>query len=124
MKCVLIFLVLIALVMCNPLKFSKEERQKRKEEFQKQIADCILKSESASADLKKKIKDNKDDVLKNVLHLYLSKLDSKDREALRKCRKELVEKMKGTLKDKLHDTFNATNVNNLLKDLKKNKKKI
>ena len=33
------------------------------------MAECILKSESVSADLKKQIEDNKDDDLRKVLHL-------------------------------------------------------
>ena len=94
MKSVLVFLVLMVLVVCPPPKFNREERQKRRREFQKQMAECILKSESVSADLKKQIEDNKDDDLRKVLHLYLSKLDSNDREIIRKCRRELFEKMR------------------------------
>ena len=55
MRGVLLFLVLIALVACQPPhEFNREERMKRRKEFQKQLADCILKDESISAELKKK----------------------------------------------------------------------
>ena len=88
MKSVLVFLLLMALIVCPPPEFNREERQKRKRDFQKQIAECILKTESLSADLKKQIEDNKDDDLRKVLNLDTIKLDSNDREIVRKCRRE------------------------------------
>ena len=107
MKGVLLFLVLIALVACQPPhEFNREERMKRRKEFQKQLADCILKDESISADLKKKIEDNKDDDLRKVLHLYISKLDTNDREIIRKCRRELFSKMREIHRGKFQERFN------------------
>ena len=94
MRSVLVFFVLLALVICHPPEFNREERQKRRKEFQKELADCILKSESASADLKKQIEDNKDDDLRKVLHLFITKLDSNDREIIRKCRREIFGKIR------------------------------
>ena len=108
MKVVLIFLVLMVLVVCPPPEFNREERQKRRREFQKQMADCILKSESVSADLKKQIEDNKDDDLRKVLHLYITKLDANDREIIRKCRRELFGKMREMHRGRFHDRFNNT----------------
>ena len=105
MKSVLVFLVLIVLVVCPPPEFNREERHKRRREFQKQMAECILKSESVSADLRKQIEDNKDDDLRKVLHLYLTKLDSNDREIIRKCRRELFEKMREMHRGRFHDRF-------------------
>ena len=97
MKSILVFLFLMALVVCHPPQFNREERQKKRKQFQKDMADCILKSESVSADLKKQIEDNKDDDLRKVLHLYITKLDSNDREIIRKCRRELFGKMREKL---------------------------
>ena len=109
MKSVLVFLVLMALVFCPPPEFNREERQKRKRDFQKQIAECILKTESLSADLKKQIEDNKDDDLRKVLHLYITKLDSNDREIIRKCRRELFGKMREMHRGRFHDRFGGFN---------------
>ena len=106
MKSVLVFLVLMVLVVCPPPEFHREERQKRRREFQKQMAECILKSESVSADLKKQIEDNKDDDLRKVLHLYISKLDTNDREIIRKCRRELFSKMREIHRGKFQERFN------------------
>ena len=92
MRNVLIFLILMALVVCPPPEFNREERQNRRKEFQKQMVDCLLNSEGISADFKKQIEDNKDDDLRKVLHTFMTKLDSNDREVIRKCRRELFSK--------------------------------
>ena len=94
MKIVLFFLVLLVVVVCPPPKFNKEEALKRRKELQNQISECILKSESVSADLKKKIEDNKEGDLRKILQLSHIKLDSNDREIVRKCRREFFEKMR------------------------------
>ena len=106
MKSVLVFLVLMVLVVCPPPEFHREERQKRRREFQKQMAECILKSDSISPELKKQIEDNKDDDLRKVLHLYITKLDSNDREIIRKCRRELFGKMREMHRGRFQGRFN------------------
>ncbi len=103
MRCVLVFLLVLALVVCPPNEFNREERQRRRKEFQKELADCILKSETVSADLKKQIEDNKDDDLRKVLHLFITKLDSNDREIIRKCRRELFGKIREMHRERFHD---------------------
>ena len=103
MRSVLVFLVVLALVVCPHPEFNREERLKKRKEFQKDLADCILKSEAASADLKKQIEDNKDDDLRKVLHLFTSKLDSNDREIIRKCRRELFGKIREMHRGRFHD---------------------
>ena len=100
MKSLLVFLVLMVFVVCPPPHFNHEERMKRRREFQKSMADCIVKSEGVSAELKKKIEDNKEEDLRKILHLYLAKLDSSDREIIRKCRRELFSKLRESFKDK------------------------
>ena len=110
MKSILVFLFLMALVVCHPPEFNREERQKRRKQFQKDIADCILKSESASADLKKQIEDNKDDDLRKVLHLYITKLDESDREIIRKCRRELFGKMREMHRGRFHGGIGGLNL--------------
>ena len=100
MKNLLIFLVLMVFVVCPPPHFNIEERIRRRKEFQKNMANCIVNSEGVSAELKKKIEDNKDEDLRKILHLYIAKLDSSDREIIRKCRKELFTKMRESFKDR------------------------
>ena len=109
MKSMLVFLFLIALVVCHPPhKFSREGIMQRRKEFQNNMIDCILKS-NASADLKKKIEDNKEEDLRKVLHLFLSKLDTSDREIIRNCRRELFNKMREMYMHKgINDRFNHT----------------
>ena len=109
MRNVLIFLILMALVVCPPPEFNREERQNRRKEFQKQMVDCLLNSEGISADFKKQIEDNKDDDLRKVLHLYITKLDTNDREIIRKCRRELFGKMRQQFSGRFHHhVFNHT----------------
>ena len=109
MKSVLVFLFLMALVVCPPPEFNREERQKKRKQFQKDMADCILKNESASAELKKQVEDNKDDDLRKVLHLYITKLDLNDREIIRKCRRELFGKNREMHRGRFHDRFGGFN---------------
>ena len=105
MKSVLVFLVLLALAFCHP-QFNREAIHQRRQQFQKEMADCILKSESVSADLKKQIEDNKEDDLRKVLDLYINKLDTNDREIIRKCRRELFGKMREMHKGIFQHRFN------------------
>ena len=99
MKNALVF-VLLALVICHPPEFNREERAKRKQEFYKEMANCILKR-SISAELKTQIENNKDDDLRKVLHLYMTKLDTNDRAIIIKCRKELFIKRREMHREKL-----------------------
>ena len=100
MKSLLVFLVLMIFVVCPIPQQSLEERMRRRREFQKNMANCIVNSEGVSAELKKKIEDNKDEDLRKILHLYLAKLDSSDREIIRKCRKTLFTKLRESFKDR------------------------
>ena len=109
MKSVLIFLVLMVFVVCPPPHFNIEERMKRRREFQNNMVDCIVKSEGVSAELKKKIEDNKEEDLRKILHLYLTKLDTSDREIIRKCRRELFTKMRESFRNRWeHGRFNRS----------------
>ena len=98
MKSVLIFFVLLVLVACPPPSFAEDRgrRESRRKEFKKDMTDCLLKSE-ISDELKKQLQDNKDDDLRKILHLFITKLDSNDREIIRKCRRELFGKMREKL---------------------------
>ena len=81
-----------------------EERVQRRKKFQQEIYDCILK-EDISAELKTKLQENKDEDLRHTLHLFLNKLDTKDREVIRKCRREVFGKMRDLFKGRKYDGF-------------------
>ena len=110
MKSVLIFLVLIVIVVCPFPEYDREERRRKKNEFRKEIADCILESSKISSELRKQIEDNKDDDLRKVLHLYITKLDSNDREIIRKCRRELFGKMREMHRGRFHGGIGGLNL--------------
>ena len=95
MKGVLLFIFLAALVVCqNPESHEgkHEERVQRRKQIQKDINDCILKSE-ISTELRNKLEESSDDS-KHTLHLFMNKLDTQDREAVKKCRREVFGKLK------------------------------
>ena len=95
MKGFLLFIFLAALVICQQpvtLEEKQKERAQRIKQIQKDINDCILKSE-ISTDLRNKLEESKDDS-KHTLHLFMNKLDTQDREAVKKCRKEVFGKLK------------------------------
>ena len=107
MRGVLIFIFLASLVLCQQPESSAgkhEERVQRRKKFQQEIYDCILK-EDISTELKTKLQENKDEDLRHTLHLFLNKLDTKDREVIRKCRREVFGKMREMFKNRKFDSF-------------------
>ena len=107
MRGVLIFIFLASLVLCQQPESSTgkhEERVQRRKKFQQEIYDCILKEE-ISTELKTKLQENKDEDLSHTLHLFLNKLDTKDREVIRKCRREVFGKMRELFKGRKYDGF-------------------
>ena len=107
MRGVLIFIFLASLVLCQQPESSTgkhEERVQRRKKIQQEIYDCILKEE-ISTELKTKLQENKDEDLRHTLHLFLNKLDTKDREVIRKCRREVFGKMRELFKGRKYDGF-------------------
>ena len=68
MKKIIIFVALVMLVVAQPSEERREEIRKRRREHDKVIAECILKSEAASPELKKLVEENKDGNLMRALH--------------------------------------------------------
>ena len=102
MKGVLLFIFLAALVVCQHPESHEgkhEVRIPRKKQIQKDISDCILKGD-ISTELKNKLEENKDEDLRHTLHLFLNKLDTKDSEVIRKCRREVFGKMRDMFKSR------------------------
>ena len=98
MKNILILLVLLGYITAQPSETRLEEMRKRREEHDKQMSECILKSESASAELKQLTEKNKDDDFIKVLHPRDHKLDKNDREVIRECRKQIFDKNRDQLR--------------------------
>ena len=95
MKYILIFLVLIIFVTSQPSEARREEIRQRRREHDKKIADCILKSDAASPELKKIVEENKDngDLMK-ALHPRDHRLEKNDREVFRNCRKQIFDELR------------------------------
>ena len=101
MKTIWVFLVLIALIVCQN-DLNKEEAQSRRKQLKEKMVECILKSESLSADLKKEIENNKEGDIRKILK---TRLDTNVREIIKKCRSELFEYVnKEKFNNKLHST--------------------
>ena len=104
MKGVLLFIFLAALVVCQHPESHEgkhEVRIPRKKQIQKDISDCILKGD-ISTELKNKLEENKDKDkdLRHTIHLFLNKLDTKDSEVIRKCRREVFGKIRDMFKSR------------------------
>ena len=89
MKTILLFLILLVFVGCPPSKEKIEEMKIKRKERDKKIEECLLKSEIASEDLKKKIKEKKDEDLIRILYPHGHELDKSDKDAIRDCRREV-----------------------------------
>ena len=98
MKNILFLLVLLGYIIAQPSETRLEEMRKRRKEHDKQMSECILKSESASAELKQLTEKNKDDDFIKVLHPRDHKLDKNDREVIRECRKQIFDKNRDQLR--------------------------
>ena len=114
MKIILVFLLLIVLVVCPLPESEREERKKKRKEFQKQVTQCILKSDEISEHLRKELEDNNDDgELRKVLHLFATKLNENDREVIRKCRREYFSKIRDFHREKYHQRFHRNYTHHL-----------
>ena len=98
MKKALLFLFLIILITCQPSKERLEEVKRKRKEHDKQLAECIIKNETTSSELKKLIEENKDENLIKALHPKDHQLGRSDREIIRNCRKALFEKRREEIK--------------------------
>ena len=91
MKRIIICLILISFALCQPDPAKIEEIKKRRKEEMKILAECLLKSEKASENIKKAIKENTDDNVMKAIHNSRDHLDKNDRDAIRECRRQAIE---------------------------------
>ena len=92
MNKVLIFLVLISFIICEPSEARREEIRQKRIERDKQLMECILSNNQTSPTLKKLIEENKEENLRKALRPKDHKLEISDRVIIRNCRKELYDK--------------------------------
>ncbi len=107
MKGFLLFIFLLSLAMCQHSDThygTTEERIQRRKKIQKEICECLLK-EDISSELKSKLEENKDQDLRHTLHLFMNKENSKDKEIIRKCRREVFGKMRDMFRNRKFDGF-------------------
>ena len=97
MKNIIFFVFLQIFIVCQLSDEKIEEIRKKVKENDMQLAECILKNENISADLRKSIEENKDKYLIKALHPRDHNLDKNDRDIIKNCRKELLEKRKEEL---------------------------
>ena len=91
---IIFFIFLLAFIVCQPSEEKREEIRRRRKKHDRQIAECILKNENISADLKKLIEENKEENLMKALHPRDHKLERSDRDIIRNCRKEMFDKIR------------------------------
>lgn len=125
MKNILVFSILIILIFFQNTEAKKDKKKDKLKEFRKEIFDCIEGDEKSSNFLKKKIKDYIDEDYEKILRVFISRLSNKDRNIIRKCRKNYFKKVKKLINDKNYTdnltekSFNnktSENVNNIIND--------
>ena len=96
MRSSLIFLILISFAICEISEERREEIRKRRREHDKYLAECLLKNDTISEDLRKKLKESSDEDIRKALHPARGErmLDKNERDAIRKCRREYLDKMR------------------------------
>ena len=89
MKFILLFLALFSLSLCDaPPRNKIIAVEDAFTDIKKRILECISKSESASADLKKYATDFLATDLKESMNLHKFREDPTDKEVIRKCRRD------------------------------------
>ena len=96
MKSTFIFLILIVFAVCEISEERREEIRKRRREQNKYLKECLLKNDTISEDLRKKLKETSDDDIRKALRPKRAErvLDKNDHDAIRKCRREYLDIMK------------------------------
>ena len=107
MKNVLIFFAIITFVVRPFLGFKKGDIKKKMKDFKNEMIQCILKSGKASAELKSLIEKETVTNLKEILHSFISKIDSNDREIIQNCRKELFHHFKENVKGRFNKIISS-----------------
>ena len=94
MRFILLFFFLFVLIVC-PLPESNEEKRNKVND---EMKDCLLK-EDITPEFKKQIQENQNEQIIDIIRRIVGKLEIKDREVIKKCRKEILEKYKDIIKN-------------------------
>ena len=90
MKKSLIFLILISFSLCHLSPEKIEEIKQRRKEQMKLVAECLLRNENISEELKTSIRENKEDDFVRALRPNGRRLTKNDLDIIRQCRKEAI----------------------------------
>ena len=115
MKNVLIILSLITLVVCQEYK----ERHKKRIQYRKEIIDCVLNNENSSEELKNKIRKEKGEDYRKILHIFIAKLNLEDHEIIRKCKRMYFRKIRDMYKERYHEHYNRNYTHHHIHDYEK-----
>ena len=88
MKYIISFIVLISLAFCEPPLGNAIPAEEHFVQMKKNILDCIVKSDKASAELKEYATEYLNTGHKDQLKLYQFRNNEADRLVIRKCRRE------------------------------------
>ena len=120
-------IILIALAICSPPGYNYEEleakRREREKELNKEVRDCLLKSE-ISAVFKEKIQENPEENLVKILVENKKSLEKSDKK-LSKSNSMVINKHQNNYiqEEKVNDISNNIKINeNKKSSLKRNKK--
>ena len=94
----ILILILISFIVTLPTESVREEIKKRRRERDQPIIDCILNNETSSEELKNRIKDNPDKDLIKLLSPREYKYEKNDRDVIRYCRKQFLDKFEAISK--------------------------
>ena len=108
MKNLLFFSILIVTVICPFYKRRKNfflNRMKRRRIYEKNIRECLLKSDNFNSDVKIALEE-KDKSLFKILNKFKSQLDKNDRIIFRKCRRDYFMKLRERRRAMFRSRFN------------------
>ena len=94
MRFILLFFFLFVLIVC-PLPESNDEKRNK---VNGEMKECLLK-EDITPEFKKQIQENQNEQIIDIIRRIVGKLEIKDREVIKKCRKEILEKNKDIIKN-------------------------
>ncbi len=93
MRFVLLFVFLFVIAKCQ----STESREEKRNKVNNEMKECLLNG-NITPEFKNQIEENSNEQIIDIIRRTVGKLDIKDREAIKKCRREVLEKYKDIIK--------------------------
>ena len=88
MRNILFFLLLITFALCHIDEAKREEMRQRRNKEMKYVAECLLKKDGISKELRQSIENSSDEDLMRAIHI--PRLEKSDKDLIRECRKESI----------------------------------